>query len=150
MPIYYKEEQGDEAKYKERIYSTYETNLKNANDALKNNQKIFFGSKEILEKKEIIIYMNTTNTDIAFIEKLNEIKAVTFKDIKIPEITYEMIEQKIKNAKYEKTEEDNIQVLEDYENNSNQKYLIYYNQYMLYSKNKISLFTPHIIRTKKI
>ena len=147
--FYCKEEQGDEAKYKERIYSTYETNLKNANDALKNNQKIVFGSKEILEKKEIIIYMNTTNTDIAFIEKLNEIKAVTFKDIKIPEITYEMIEQKIENAKYEKTEEDNIKVLEDYKNNSNKKYHVYYNQYMLYSKNKISLFTPHIIRTKK-
>ena len=90
----------------------------------------------------------TTNTDIAFIEKLNEIKAVTFRDIRIPEITYEMIEQKIKNAKYEKTEEDNI-LLKDCKNNANQEYLIYYNKYMFYSKKKISLFTPHIIRTKK-
>ena len=150
IKYYYEEKQGDEAKYRERIISIYKTNLKNANDALKNNQKIVFGSKEILEKKEIIIYIIDTNiVDIAFIKKLNEIKAVIFNDIKIPEITYEMIEQKIENEKYEKTEEDNIQVLGDYENNFNQNYQIYFNKYMFYSRNKISLFTPHIIRTTK-
>ena len=146
--IFANEEQGDEAKYKRRIYSTYDTNLRNANATLKNNQEIVFGSNENVGKEEIIIYV-TTNTDIEFIEKLNEINAVLFKDIEIPEITYEMIEQKIKNAKYEKTEEDNMQLLENYENNSNIKYHIYFNQYMFYSQNKISLFTPHIIRTKK-
>ena len=147
IKYYYEEKQGDEAKYRERIISNYKTNVKNANDALKNNQKIVFGSKEILEKKEIIIYIIDIKKDIAFIKKLNEIKAVIFNDIKIPEITYEMIEQKIGNEKYEKTEEDNIQVLGDYENNFNQNYQIYFNKYMFYSRNKISLFTPHIIRT---
>jgi hypothetical protein len=148
--FYYKEEQGDEAKYRERIISNYKTNVKNANDALKNNQKIVFGSKEILEKKEIIIYIIDTNIDIAFIKKLNEIKAVIFNDIKIPEITYEMIEQKIENEKYEKTEEDNIQVLEDYGNNSNQKYHICFNKYMFCSKNKISLLLLILLEQKKI
>ena len=143
--IFSNEEQDDAAKYKRRIYLTYEANLRNANAALKNNQKIVFGSNENVGKEKIIIYMTTTETDIAFIEKLNKNKAVEFKDLEIPEITYKMIEQKIENAKYKKTEKDNI-ILKECENKSNQ---IYYNEYMFYSKNKISLFTPHIIRTTK-
>ena len=140
---------GNEEKdaYKKKIYLTYKANLNNANDALINNQKKVFDSKVNLEIKDIIIYI-TTNKDIKFVEKLNKNNAVAFKDLKIPEITYEMIEKKIKNVKYKWTEED-IKVLKDCENNSNLKYQIYYNKYMFYSQNKISLFTPHIIRTKK-
>ena len=89
----------------------------------------------------------TNNKTIEFIEKLNKINAVIFKDLEIPEITYEMIEQKIKNAKYEKTEEDNI-LLKDCENNDDLKRTVYYNKYMFYLQNKISLFTLHYIRTK--
>ena len=59
-----------------------------------------------------------------------------------------MIEQKIKNNKYEKTEED-IMLLKDYKNNFKQNYMIYYNKYMFYSQTKISIFTPHIIKSRK-
>ena len=141
------EEQEDETKIKKNIDSTYRLNVWRANFALKNNRGNFLDSKDNSEKEGKVIY-KTTNTDIEFIEKLNKINAVLFKDLEIPEITYEMIEQKIKNAKYEKTEEDNI-ILKECENNAELKCPIYFNKYIFYLKNKISLFTPHYIRTNK-
>ena len=114
---------------------------------MKNKKKIF-DSKDNLEYKEDIIIYITENKANDFIEKLNEIKAVIFEDLEIPKITYKMIEQKIKNTKYEKTEEDNI-LLKEYEKNYKLKDKIYYNKYMFYSQNKISLFTPHIIKARK-
>ena len=146
------EEQENEKKYKETIDLIYNRNLKKVNEALKNKKKDFL--KENLENKEIIIYITGKKGHIEM-EKLNEIKAIIFKDLEIPKITYEMIEQKIKNTKYEKTEEANI-LLKYYKYNYNPKYMnyqkkkkLYYNEYMFYSKQKISLFTPHIIRAKK-
>ena len=150
------DEQEDEKKYKERIESIYNRNLKKANETLKNKKKVFL-TENLENKEEIIIYI-TKNNDYQFIEKLNEIKAVKFVDLEVPKITYENIEQKIKNAKYQNTEEDNI-LLKDYEykynyNSKNSKYynnnsFLHFNDYMFYSKNNISLFTPHIIRAKK-
>ena len=139
------EEQEDETKYKEKIDIIYQRNLGKANETLQNKKKGFL--KENLENKEIIIYITNNKTN-EFIGKLNEIKAIIFSDLKIPKITYKMIEQKIKNTKYKITEEDNI-LLKDYENNYNLKDKLYFNKYMFYSKIKISLFTPHIIRTSK-
>lgn len=134
-------------KYKKEIDSIYNRNLWKVNKTLKNKIKVFDSKDNLENKEEIIIYI-TKNKANDFIEKLNEIKAVIFEDLKIPKITYEMIEQKIKNTKYEKTEEDNI-LLKEYEKNYKLKDKIYYNKYMFYSQNKISLFTPHIIKARK-
>jgi len=143
-------EQEDDAKkiekYKKMIDSIYKRNLLEVNNTLQNIKKVFV-SKENLENKEIIIYITNNKTN-DLIEKLSDIKAVIFEDLEIPEITYKMIEQKIKNIKYEKTEEDK-KLLNDYESNNTLECMIYYNKYMFYSKNKISLFTPHIIRARK-
>jgi len=87
------------------IDSIYKRNLLEVNNTLQNIKKVFV-SKENLENKEIIIYITNNKTN-DLIEKLSDIKAVIFEDLEIPEITYKMIEQKIKNIKYEKTEEDN-------------------------------------------
>ena len=141
------EEQENKKKYKKEIDSIYNRNLWKVNKTLKNKIKVFDSKDNLENKEEIIIYI-TKNKANDFIEKLNEIKAVIFEDLKIPKITYEMIEQKIKNTKYEKTEEDNI-LLKDYEKNYKLKDKIYYNKYMFYSQNKISLFTPHIIKARK-
>ena len=141
-------EKEKEAKYRKEIYSIYNSNLNKANQAIQNKHKNFEYSKENLKKQEIIIYI-TNNKELQFIERLNKIKGVRLNDIKIPNITYEMIETKITNNKYEMTKEDNI-LLNDYKKNLGKNFSSYfYNKYMFYSQANISLFTPHIIKSKK-
>ena len=158
LPILSKKYEEQKGKGEENIYSIYKSNLKKANRIIQEKTEVFETSEKNSENQEIIIYItnnktninmtnNKTNTsELKFIEKLNKIKAVLFKDLTIPKITYEMIQQKIENTKYEKNEEDNI-LLKDYENNINLNYNLFYNKFMFYSKNKISLFTPHIIKS---
>ena len=124
----------------------YDGNLERANQIIQKKKEDFiFSKKGYLEKEEIIIYMSNNEE---FKEKLKKIKAVMFKDLQIPEITYEMIEKKITNIKYKMTKED-IELLKQYKNNLNLNNKLFYNKYMFYSQNKISLFTPHIFKSSK-
>ena len=125
-----------------KIKKIYNKNMRDAYNNISNTLNINnYNIKNY--NKDIIIYI-TNNNKIEFKKELNGIKAIKLKDLILPNISDNM-SKIIEITKYKKTEEDNIILKENIDNNSSEE--IFYNKFMFYSSNKISLYSPHIIKT---
>ena len=134
-----------------KIKEFYKINVDLANNIINNNLSSKLDDKiKSNYAQEIIIYKTSNNED-EFKEKLNNMKilnniiAIKFQDLKLPDIT-NRISERIKIINYKLTNEDKI-ILKANDDNIKSKDKIFYNKCMFYSSNKISLYCPHIIKT---
>ena len=128
-----------------QILKNYKNNIELINNKIDSDYKQKISLNNFNSSEDIIIYI-TSNNEIEFINNLNNIKAIKFKDIQLPKITIEDIKNRIKVSNYQMTKEDKLITKINNNNKLNEK--IFYNRFIFYTKNKLSLYCPHIIKSQ--
>ena len=82
---------------------------------------------------------------------LIQLKVGNFEDIKFPTISDKDIEERINIINYKKTEEDNklIEIIKNYDFSSFSRDKFDFGKNIFYSHNKMSLYSPHVLKEKK-
>ena len=91
---------------------------------------------------------NEKNDKMKLINDLFKLKVGNFEVIKFPTISYDEIEKRIKILNYEMTLEDNklIEIIKNYNFSSFDGIKFDYDGNIFYSQNKMSLYSPHILK----
>ena len=123
---------------------------KNLNKIFNNNQ--IKGNNFNISKKNENENNSQNNTNLSKNKIFKTIKDLNINNLldenrlkDIPDIN-EFIRNKAKNLNYNLSSEDN-KLLND--NNYNKNKNIFFNEYMLYSKERISIYSPHILKMEK-